>query len=112
MMTRDLARVALLAVACYFSTAVLPAHAQDQDSIYRQKEKSADSPHLLRGQRNRMVDRHLAERGIKNKRVLDAFRTVPRHKFLPQERSARLMTTSRFRSVKGRRSPLLTTWRS
>jgi protein-L-isoaspartate(D-aspartate) O-methyltransferase len=33
--------------------------------------------------RNRMVERHLAERGIKNPRVLDAFRTVPRHKFLP-----------------------------
>ena len=33
--------------------------------------------------RNRMVELHLVERGIKNKRVLDAFRTVPRHKFLP-----------------------------
>lgn len=33
--------------------------------------------------RKRMVQRHLAERGIKNPRVLDAFRTVPRHKFLP-----------------------------
>jgi len=33
--------------------------------------------------RNRMVERHLAERGIKDPRVLDAFRTVPRHKFLP-----------------------------
>jgi protein-L-isoaspartate(D-aspartate) O-methyltransferase len=30
-----------------------------------------------------MVQRHLVERGIKNPRVLDAFRTVPRHKFLP-----------------------------
>jgi len=33
--------------------------------------------------RRRMVQRHLVERGIKNPRVLDAFRTVPRHKFLP-----------------------------
>jgi protein-L-isoaspartate(D-aspartate) O-methyltransferase len=33
--------------------------------------------------RNRMVQRHLVERGIKNKRVLEAFRTVPRHRFLP-----------------------------
>src|SRR4051812_23425530 len=33
--------------------------------------------------RNRMVKRHLAERGIKNPRVLEAFRTVPRHRFLP-----------------------------
>src|SRR3954454_17138793 len=34
--------------------------------------------------RKRMVQRHLAERGIKDPRVLDAFRTVPRHKFLPE----------------------------
>ncbi len=37
--------------------------------------------------RNRMVQRHLAERGIKDPRVLEAFRTVPRHKFvLPETR--------------------------
>jgi protein-L-isoaspartate(D-aspartate) O-methyltransferase len=35
--------------------------------------------------RNRMVDRHLAERGIKDPRVLDAFRTVPRHLFVPPD---------------------------
>ncbi|WP_422930390.1 protein-L-isoaspartate(D-aspartate) O-methyltransferase [Singulisphaera sp. PoT] len=35
--------------------------------------------------RRRMVERHLVERGIKDPRVLDAFRTVPRHKFLPKE---------------------------
>jgi protein-L-isoaspartate(D-aspartate) O-methyltransferase len=35
--------------------------------------------------RNRMVDRHLVERGIKNPRVLEAFRTVPRHMFLPKD---------------------------
>jgi protein-L-isoaspartate(D-aspartate) O-methyltransferase len=33
--------------------------------------------------RNQMVQRHLVERGIKNPRVLEAFRTVPRHRFLP-----------------------------
>ena len=33
--------------------------------------------------RKRMVQRHLSERGIKDPRVLEAFRTVPRHKFLP-----------------------------
>ncbi len=33
--------------------------------------------------RARMVQRHLVERGIKDPRVLEAFRTVPRHKFLP-----------------------------
>lgn len=35
--------------------------------------------------RKRMVERHLVERGIKDPRVLDAFRTVPRHRFLPPE---------------------------
>jgi protein-L-isoaspartate(D-aspartate) O-methyltransferase len=35
--------------------------------------------------RKRMVQRHLVERGIKNPRVLEAFRTVPRHRFLPPE---------------------------
>jgi protein-L-isoaspartate(D-aspartate) O-methyltransferase len=35
--------------------------------------------------RRRMVQRHLVERGIKDPRVLEAFRTVPRHKFLPEE---------------------------
>lgn len=35
--------------------------------------------------RNKMVQQHLIERGIKDTRVLDAFRTVPRHKFLPPD---------------------------
>ncbi len=35
--------------------------------------------------RRRMVERHLAERGIKDERVLEAFRNVPRHRFLPPE---------------------------
>ncbi len=35
--------------------------------------------------RNKMVQQHLVERGIKDPRVLEAFRTVPRHKFLPPD---------------------------
>jgi protein-L-isoaspartate(D-aspartate) O-methyltransferase len=35
--------------------------------------------------RKRMVQRHLVERGIKDPRVLEAFRTVPRHRFLPPD---------------------------
>ena len=35
--------------------------------------------------RSRMVQRHLVERGIKDPRVLEAFRTVPRHRFLPDD---------------------------
>jgi protein-L-isoaspartate(D-aspartate) O-methyltransferase len=47
------------------------------------QEKSAED--LNTAARNRMVDRHLVERGIKDPRVLEAFRTVPRHKFLPPD---------------------------
>jgi protein-L-isoaspartate(D-aspartate) O-methyltransferase len=35
--------------------------------------------------RTRMVQRHLVERGIKDPRVLDAFRSVPRHEFVRKE---------------------------
>lgn len=35
--------------------------------------------------RARMVQRHLEERGIKDERVLEAFRTVPRHEFIQPE---------------------------
>ena len=47
------------------------------------KTKAEDDP--TAPARRRMVERHLVERGIKDPRVLDAFRTVPRHKFLPKE---------------------------
>lgn len=46
-----------------------------------------DDPYVAA--RNRMVERHLVERGIKDERVLNAFRTVPRHLFVP-EKSRRL----------------------
>ena len=45
----------------------------------------AGGPDPFVAARNRMVQRHLVERGIKDKRVLEAFRTVPRHRFLPPE---------------------------
>lgn len=35
--------------------------------------------------RMRMVKRHLEERGIRDERVLEAFRDVPRHRFVPEE---------------------------
>jgi protein-L-isoaspartate(D-aspartate) O-methyltransferase len=84
MLVNDLARLVAIAGACCFSAAVLTARAQDQDSGAAKKKKAADSADPNVARRNRMVDLHLAERGIKNKRVLDAFRTVPRHKFLPK----------------------------
>jgi protein-L-isoaspartate(D-aspartate) O-methyltransferase len=60
------------------------ARAQDQ----RSGRPGGDQPKATdptAAARNRMVERHLVERGIKNERVLEAFRTVPRHRFLPPE---------------------------
>jgi protein-L-isoaspartate(D-aspartate) O-methyltransferase len=52
---------------------------------------SADEPPAdpTAAARNKLVQQHLVERGIKDPRVLDAFRTVPRHRFLPPENRAR-----------------------
>jgi len=36
------------------------------------------------GLRSRMVERQIARRGIKKPRVLEAFRRVPRHRFVPE----------------------------
>jgi protein-L-isoaspartate(D-aspartate) O-methyltransferase len=36
--------------------------------------------------RKRMVEKQIARRGIKDERVLEAFRQVPRHRFVPKER--------------------------
>jgi protein-L-isoaspartate(D-aspartate) O-methyltransferase len=49
-----------------------------------QATKANDDEDRTQALRNRMVQRHLVERGIKNPRVLEAFRTVPRHMFLPE----------------------------
>jgi protein-L-isoaspartate(D-aspartate) O-methyltransferase len=58
-----------------------PAHAQD--ATPGGQAKTAETSDPTAAARNRMVQRHLVERGIKNPRVLEAFRTVPRHRFLP-----------------------------
>ena len=39
--------------------------------------------------RNKLVQQHLVERGIKDERVLEVFRKVPRHRFLPAESRGR-----------------------
>jgi protein-L-isoaspartate(D-aspartate) O-methyltransferase len=54
-----------------------------QDAKPAESQVSTDASDPTAAARNRMVKRHLAERGIKNLRVLEAFRTVPRHRFLP-----------------------------
>src|SRR5260370_10416592 len=58
------------------------ARAQDQVSGPAKAKQAKPSDDPTARLRNRMVQRHLVERGIKNPRVLDAFRTVPRHRFL------------------------------
>ncbi|GAC1309391.1 MAG: hypothetical protein NVSMB14_13450 [Isosphaeraceae bacterium] len=50
------------------------------DPKAKSKDK-ADDP--LRAARERMVRRHLIERGIKDEKVIEAFRTVPRHLYVP-----------------------------
>ena len=52
-------------------------------AVAKDDKKEADDP--TAAARNKMVQQHLVERGIKDKRVLDAFRTVPRHRFLPPD---------------------------
>ena len=83
MLVRDLAGLTL--IACALFCGGLPALAQDQDEDSAKAKKTETPAEVERNTklRNRMVNQHLVERGIKNKRVLDAFRTVPRHKFLP-----------------------------
>ena len=50
------------------------------------RERPTDERQARR--RARMVERHIVERGIRDERVLDAMRTVPREKFIPAELAA------------------------
>lgn len=74
----------IVAAGCVW---MLHARANGQDPKpapeAKTKETTAKAEDRNQQARNRMVQRHLVARGIKNKRVLDAFRTVPRHLFLP-----------------------------
>ena len=77
---------ALVAIATLSGLVALgdePAKNQDKD---KEKAKAqALEKDTRAAARNKMVQQHLVERGIKDPRVLDAFRTVPRHKFLPPD---------------------------
>jgi protein-L-isoaspartate(D-aspartate) O-methyltransferase len=61
----------------------MPASVQGQAAGKSEAKAPTASDDSYAAARNRMVDRHLVDHGIKNKRVLEAFRTVPRHCFLP-----------------------------
>lgn len=75
MRPRNLGRL----IACASIATTLAAVAASDEP----KKTDADDP--FAAARARMVQRHLAERGIKNPRILEAFRTVPRHLFIPPE---------------------------
>jgi protein-L-isoaspartate(D-aspartate) O-methyltransferase len=83
--TRIVAGLILAAWCVITSGEIAPAQESPSRDAGGAKPDSAKSDDPTAPARNRMVQRHLAERGIKNPRVLDAFRTVPRHLFVPPE---------------------------
>ena len=62
--------------------------------------------------RERMVRDRIEARGVRDERVLEAMRRVPRHRFVPERLGPRPTTTIRCRSATARRSPSRTSWRS
>lgn len=70
-------RLVLALAAGLAAAAWLPARGADPPKT--------DEPDPFVKARARMVERHLAGNGIKDPRVLEAFRTVPRHLFLPPD---------------------------
>ena len=83
MPSRFLLQVGVCVAAMSVFIAVTHAWAQDAatPTVPAKSGNPKDDP--TAPARNRMVQRHLIERGLKNPRVLEAFRTVPRHLFLP-----------------------------
>jgi protein-L-isoaspartate(D-aspartate) O-methyltransferase len=74
---RPVTRFALIASVVGFAASPSSGQKPTDPNVKSETRDETASP------RKRMVERHLVERGVKNPRVLDAFRTVPRHKFLP-----------------------------
>lgn len=65
-----------------FAVFVTRVDAQSEKAKSEPPRQIADDPTAVA--RNRMVERHLVERDIKDPRVLAAFREVPRHLFVPE----------------------------
>jgi protein-L-isoaspartate(D-aspartate) O-methyltransferase len=84
-LTRIVASLIVAAWCVITPGEIAPAQESPSRDAGGAKPDSAKSDDPTAPARNRMVQRHLAERGIKNPRVLDAFRTVPRHLFVPPE---------------------------
>jgi protein-L-isoaspartate(D-aspartate) O-methyltransferase len=83
MCTRFPVVMGVVAAAAWSLVAAPPARGQEAKRGSEPPETARQSDDPTAAARNRMVQRHLVERGIKNPRVLAAFRTVPRHRFLP-----------------------------
>jgi protein-L-isoaspartate(D-aspartate) O-methyltransferase len=83
MPSRFLVKGSVCVVAAWMVVAVVRSAAQDQTSGAAPAKVDNRNSDPTAAARNRMVQRHLVERGLKNPRVLEAFRTVPRHLFLP-----------------------------
>lgn len=72
-----------IATALLLGLFVLPARAAQQDEPAEEPARPAANDSYSPA-RERMVDRHLADRGLEDERVLNAFRIVPRHRFVPE----------------------------
>jgi protein-L-isoaspartate(D-aspartate) O-methyltransferase len=83
MPTRLVIQVIVCVAATWMVVADAQSMAQDPPSGNASPKVDGQTNDPTAAARNRMVQRHLVARGLKNTRVLDAFRTVPRHKFLP-----------------------------
>ena len=76
-------RLVVVGAVCVMLSSWMQGQAQGQGAGKSGGGQTTASEDPYAGARNRMVDKHLVGRGIKNKKVLDVFRTVPRHRFLP-----------------------------
>jgi protein-L-isoaspartate(D-aspartate) O-methyltransferase len=83
MPTRLITQVIVCVAAAWMVVGDAPPTVQDPPSGNAGAKDDRQTNDPTAAARKRMVQRHLVARGLKNERVLDAFRTVPRHKFLP-----------------------------
>lgn len=74
-----------LAMACVLAFPIATSVCEAPQPPHVSTAPTAQSPSALRNARLRMVQQQIAARGVKDKRVLQAMREVPRHLFVPQE---------------------------
>lgn len=61
----------------------------DRMTSRAEPSRSTEPAHGYRRQRDRMVEIHVAGGGVRDPRVLEAMRTIPRHKFVPEGMAAK-----------------------